>query len=175
MDAGDLELDEAALLHLYERLERPLYNVVYRFLWTPEDSQEIVQEAFLRLWRMRGRVRMDSVQPLVFGIAVNLARSRLRRRRLWRWVSLEALRNRASRDPGAEELAVAMETHRRMRRAIETLPIDLRTVIVLCELGGLSYHEVAEAVGIPAGTVGSRRHRAMELLRTRLKGNTDAG
>jgi RNA polymerase sigma-70 factor (ECF subfamily) len=175
MDAGDLELDEAALLHLYERLERPLYNVVYRFLWSPEDSQETVQEAFLRLWRMRARVRMDSVEPLLYRIAVNLARSRLRRRRLWRWVSLEALRNRASRDPGAEELAATTETHGHVRRAIETLPTDMRRVVILCELAGLSYQQVAAALGIPVGTVGSRRHRALELLRGMLRGADDAG
>jgi RNA polymerase sigma-70 factor (ECF subfamily) len=175
MDAGNLELDETALLHLYERLERSLYNVVYRFLWTPEDSQEIVQEAFLRLWRMRARVRMDSVEPLVYRIAINLARSGLRRRRLWRWVSLEALRNRASHDPGAEELAATAEARGQMRQAIEALPMDLRMVVVLCELAGLSYQQVAEAVGIPVGTVGSRRHRAMELLRKRLRRDADAG
>ena len=175
MEVGDLKLDEAALVHLYQRLERPLYNVVYRFLWTAEDSQEIVQEAFLRLWRMRARVRMDSVEPFLYRITVNLARSRLRKRRLWRWVSLEALRNRTSPDPGAEELAATAEARGRMRRVIEGLPMDLRKVVVLCELAGLSYQQVAQTLGIPVGTVGSRRHRAMELLRRKLSGDPNAG
>lgn len=171
MEEGGRELDEAALLHLYESLERPLYNVVLRFLWTPEDSQEVVQEAFLRLWRIRGRVRMASVEPLLYRIATNLATSRLRKRRLWRWISLEALRNRASPEPGAEELAVSAEERGRVRRAIESLPMELRKVVVLCELTGLSYEQVADSLQIPVGTVGSRRHRAMELLRRRLSGD----
>ena len=172
---ADAGLDEAALVDLYERLERPLYNVVYRYVWTREDAREIVQEAFMRLWRMRRRVRAGSADPLLYRIALNLAVNRWRRRRLWRWASLEALRERASPEPGAEELAATAQERRRMRRALESLPDGLRRVVVLCELAGLSYEQVAQALGIPAGTVGSRRHRAMELLRRKLGGDADAG
>ena len=175
MDGGDLDLDETAIVDLYRKVERPIYNVVYRFLWTAEDSQEVVQEAFLRLWRMRARVRMASVEPLVYRIAINLTTSRVRRRRLWRWVSLEAVRARASPDPGAEELAANAEERRRMRGALEDLPMGLRKVVVLCELAGLSYQEVSQTLRIPVGTVGSRRHRAMELLRERLSGDPNDG
>jgi RNA polymerase sigma-70 factor (ECF subfamily) len=173
--AGQTGLDEEALVRLYERLERPLFNVAYRFVWTAPDAQEVVQETFLRLWRMRERVRIESVEPLLYRIAINLATSRLRRRRLWRWVSLEALRERAAPGPGAEAQAVAAQQQARMRGAIEALPPDLRSVVVLCELGGLSYAQVAEALGIPAGTVGSRRHRALERLQRELSGNRHDG
>jgi len=173
--AGQTGLDEEALVRLYERLERPLFNVAYRFVWTAPDAQEVVQETFLRLWRMRERVRIESVEPLLYRIAINLATSRLRRRRLWRWVSLEALRGRAAPHPGPEEHAVTGQQQARMRGAIEALPMDLRSVVVLCELAGLSYAQVAEALGIPAGTVGSRRHRALEQLRRELTGDRSDG
>ena len=168
--AGETELGEESLVGLYERLERPLFNVAYRFVWSAADAQDIVQETFLRLWRMRSRVRIDSVEPLVYRIAINLATSALRRRRLWRWVSLDPLWDRAASDPGAEELAMNQQQHARMRSAIESLPLDLRKVVVLCELAGLSYAQVAEALGIPPGTVGSRRHRAIERLQQELSG-----
>ena len=175
MDDGGCELDETALVHLYERLERSLYNVVYRYLWRPEDSQEVVQEAFLRLWRMRRKVRMDSVEPLLYRIALNTATSRVRKRRVWRWASLEALKDRASPSPGAEDLAAGVEERDRVRRAIEELPADLRKVVLMCELAGLSYQQVADTLEIPVGTVGSRRHRAMGLLRRSLGGGHHGG
>ena len=65
MDAGEPALDSPTLERLYTRLERSLYNVVYRFLWTPEDSHDVVQEAFVRLWQMRARVRIESVEPRI--------------------------------------------------------------------------------------------------------------
>lgn len=161
------------MVQLYERLERPLYNVAYRYVWSAADAREVVQEAFLRLWRMRPRVRLDTVEPLLFRIAINAATSRLRRRRLWRWVSLGALGDRAAEDAGPERRAIAADAHARMRRALGTLPADLRQVVILCELSELSYAEVAEVLGVPAGTVASRRHRALERLRRTLSRGSD--
>jgi RNA polymerase sigma-70 factor (ECF subfamily) len=174
MEGPEQPLDETALVRLYERLERPIYNVVYRFLWTSEDSQDAVQETFLRLWRMRHQVRTSTVEPLLYRIAINVATSRLRKRRVWRWISLEVLRSRASPNPGAEELVGDAEVRLRVRRAVESLPMDLRKVIVLCELAELSYQQVADGLEIPVGTVGSRRHRALELLRRKLGGDQNA-
>jgi RNA polymerase sigma factor (sigma-70 family) len=168
MEVREPPLDGEALERLYVRLERPLFNVVYRMLWKAEDSQEVVQETFVRLFRMRERVRMSSVEPLAYRIALNLANSRLRSRRLWRWVSLGAQWDRASPDPNAEDLLAAAQDGERLRSAIEGLSPDLRNVILLCELSDLGYDRVAEALGIPPGTVGSRRHRAIEQLRDAL-------
>jgi DNA-directed RNA polymerase specialized sigma24 family protein len=63
MDADDLE-------RLYTRLERRLANVVYRWVWSMDEAQEIVQEAFVRLWRMRARVDLRTVEPLVYRMSV---------------------------------------------------------------------------------------------------------
>jgi hypothetical protein len=68
---GEVELEA-----LYERLEKPVYNVVYRWVWNPEEARDIVQDTFVRLWRMRQRVEMATVEPLVYKIALNLARSK---------------------------------------------------------------------------------------------------
>jgi RNA polymerase sigma-70 factor (ECF subfamily) len=114
---------------------------------------------------------MSSVEPLVYRIATNVATSRLRKRRVWRWISLEGLGVRTSRNAGAEELVADAEQRIRVRRAVESLPMDLRKVIVLCELAELSYQQVADSLEIPVGTVGSRRHRGLELLRRKLGGD----
>lgn len=161
MDADDLE-------RLYTRLERRLANVVYRWVWSMDEAQEIVQEAFVRLWHMRGRVDLATVEPLVYRIALNLASSRRRSRRLWRWVSLEAVRQRASPARAADERLLAGEEASRVRAAVDALPEDLRLVIVMCELSDMSYEEIGRVLSISPGTVGSRRHRALARLRQAL-------
>jgi RNA polymerase sigma-70 factor (ECF subfamily) len=168
---------EADLERLYARLEKPLYNVVYRWVWKPEEAQDIVQEAFLRLWRMGDRVDMKSVEPLVYRIALNLASSAARSKRIWRWVTLEAARNSMSTARSAEEGMATDEEITRMRAAVESLPEELRKVVVLCEFSELGYEEIAELLSIPAGTVGSRRNRALKILRQTLsdRGEDDVG
>ena len=161
-------LDEAALEAAHARLERPLYNVVYRWLWNPDDSQEVFQESFLRLWRMRDRVDVSRLDPLVYRIALNLARSLRRRRRVWRWVSLKPLRETAAPGLSAEEQLVQAAQDERLRGALEDLPSDLKRALVLAELSSLTHAQIAETLGIAPGTVASRRHRALERLRETL-------
>jgi len=157
---GEVELEA-----LYERLEKPVYNVVYRWVWNPEEARDVVQETFVRLWRMRKRVEAATVEPLVYKIAVNLARSRLRRRRILRWVGLDAV-SATLRDAEDVEAGMARsEDQARVREAVLALPDELRHVILLCEFSDMDYEQIAEALSIPPGTVGSRRHRALKKLR----------
>ena len=161
-------MHEDDLERLYTRLERRLANVVYRWVWSIDEAQEIVQEAFVRLWRMRARVDLRTVGPLVYRIALNLASSRRRSKRLRQWVSLEAVRDRASPGRAADESIADLEDAARLRAAVEGLPEDLRRVIVMCELSDMSYEEIGRALSIQPGTVGSRRHRALARLRQAL-------
>ena len=151
------------------RLEKPVFNVVYRWLWNRQDAHEVVQEAFMRLWKMRERVRMDTVEPLVYRIAVNLASKHKRRKKLWGWLSFDGEQPQPA-DPAAHapELMTAAQRERRVRAAVDALPDKLRQVVVLCELTGMSYAQVGEALGVPAGTVGSRRNTALRRLRDTL-------
>ena len=168
MASGPKPLDRPALEALYARLETPVYNVVYRWLWNADDASDVVQEAFVRLWKMRARVRLDTVDPLVYRIAINLASNRRRARRVWRWVSFDAA---SETDDGGQRPDEPLEARQRralVRAAIDSLPERYRRVIVMCELSELSYAEVADALAIPAGTVASRRHKAMQLLRRQL-------
>jgi RNA polymerase sigma-70 factor (ECF subfamily) len=140
--------------------------VVYRWLWDAQDAHEAVQETFVRLWRMRERVRMETVQPLVFRIAVSLAGRKLRWRRTWRFMSWERDDSAVPADGADADEALAVAARQRaVQAAVLALPEKLRAVVMLCELSGMSYAQVAETLGIPEGTVASRRHAALAALR----------
>src|SRR4051794_28113205 len=156
-------VDDASWVELYRALEKPLYNVVYRWLWDRMESQDVVQEAFLRCWRGRDRIRAESFKAFVFRTAINLAANRRRRKKLWRLVSFDSLPEEPQDVDGASVLSA------RTRRAIDELPDRLKRALLLCEVAGMSYGEVAAVTGVKEGTVGSRRNRALALLRERLQ------
>jgi RNA polymerase sigma-70 factor, ECF subfamily len=155
------DVDEAFWIERYRALEKPLYNVVYRWLWDSTESQDVVQEAFLRCWRRRESIRADGFTALIYRTALNLAANQRRRKKLWRLVSFESLPEPAAEDCGAF-LA------RPLRKAFDALPNRLKRVLLLSEVAGMSYREIAAIMGVEEGTVGSRRTRALELLRQHL-------
>lgn len=156
--------EKARWVALYAELEKPLYNVVYRTLRDARESQDIVQEAFLRCWRRRSRIRPDGLKPVLFRTALNLAINRRRRLSLWRFVGIEMAEDETSDDHGYEATIP-----RRIREAVDALPDRYRSVLLLTEIAGMNYNEVAGTLGINEGTVGSRRSRALALLRNALK------
>lgn len=162
------ELTRSGLEQLYARLEKPMYNVVYRWLWDAEESRDVVQEAFCRLWRARDRVELSTVEPFVYKIALNLAANRRRSRRFWQLVPWERAPAQSDDHPGADATLEANEMRAAVRTAIDKLPERYRRVIALCELSGMSYQQVAATLGIPAGTVSSRRNAALTKLRRSL-------
>jgi RNA polymerase sigma-70 factor (ECF subfamily) len=155
-------VDKAEWLDVYRRLEKPLYNVVYRVLWDRAESQDVVQETFLRCWRRKDDIRADGFKSLLFRTALNLASNRRRSVRLWRMVGVAAL------DDVADESASSDSISKPMRDALDSLPTAWRDVLLLTELAGMTYPEIAAALGIAEGTVGSRRTRALAQLRERL-------
>src|SRR3990167_6620484 len=92
-------LDQREFEALYLRLEKPVFNVVYRWLWNTEEARDVTQEAFMKVWDARGRVVLATVEPLVFRSALNLAANRLRGRKLRRFFSLDTAAHQA--DPQA--------------------------------------------------------------------------
>jgi RNA polymerase sigma-70 factor (ECF subfamily) len=155
-------VDKEQWIEVYRVLEKPMYNVVYRVIWDAAESQDVVQEAFLRCWRRKEHVRLDGFKALLYRTALNLASNRRRRARLWRIVGIAAL------DDVADESASLHTLSRPVREALESLPTMMRDVLLLTELAGMTYPEIAATLGISEGTVGSRRSRALALLRERL-------
>jgi RNA polymerase sigma-70 factor (ECF subfamily) len=159
-------LGKEALYACYRRVEQPLYNVIYRWLWQPQDCQDLIQEAFLRVWTRRDRVDESRLDRLVWTAALNLARNRLRWRSLRRYAGLEADL------PSADDPAAAAERAQRdalLRAALRKLPPKMRQVLLLSEFGGLDTTQIAAILNIPPGTVGSRKHEALKRLRATLE------
>lgn len=158
-------LSRAELENLYLELEKQMYNVVYRWLWDREESLDVVQEAFLRLWRMRHRIHRETLKPLAYKIAVNIASNRCRSKRFWKWVSLDSVPDRARKTLPDDDRLESEQDVKQIRQVIEALPERLKKVIMLCDFSGLTYEEVGKVLGIPSGTVGSRRNKALQILK----------
>jgi RNA polymerase sigma-70 factor (ECF subfamily) len=152
-------VDREQWVEVYEVLEKPLYNVVYRVIWDAAESQDVVQETFLRCWRRKEDIRSDGFKALLYRTALNLASNRRRTMRLWRSVGVAAL------DATADESASPHTLSKPVREALDALPAMMRDVLLLTELAGMTYAETAATLGIAEGTVGSRRSRALALLR----------
>ena len=110
-------VDKAQWIDVYRRLEKPLYNVVYRVIWDATESQDVVQETFLRCWRRKDDIRADGFKALLFRTALNLASNRRRSVRIWRMVGVTAL------DDVADESRCRADAFSKpVREALEMLP-----------------------------------------------------
>ena len=167
---------EAAYETLIQRFERPVYSIVCRLVDNPDDAPDVVQDVFIKIFSNIGHFRAESsLKTWVYRIAVNEARNQHRwfGRHRRQEVDLEPARPEAhSRrevlpDPGPSpfDLAVDAETQERIEDALAGVPESYRTALVLREVEGLSYEEVAAILGITLGTVKSRILRGRDALR----------
>jgi RNA polymerase sigma-70 factor (ECF subfamily) len=161
-------LDRATLERLYVKLEKPMVNVVYRWVWNMADAREVTQEAFLRVWRARERVDVTTVEQLLYKTALNLASNRRRAARVRRFFGLDVAEEEPAPEGAGDEQLERERTKQRVRDAVDGLPERLRQVIVLSELAEMSYGAIGSVLGIPVGTVGSRRHAALRALAEKL-------
>ena len=130
------------------------------------DAEDIVQDAALRAFRFFPSLRSDNARSWLLTIVRNAWYARVaNRQHTIASTEYDDMADRRADDQiGPEELLIQREQIDRVRRAVETLPADFREVIVLRELEGLSYKEIATIVGAPIGTVMSRLARARERL-----------
>jgi RNA polymerase sigma-70 factor (ECF subfamily) len=119
---------------------------------------------------MQARVRPETVEPLAYKIALNLARKRLRRKKILSWVGLEGRPPPQGDAPDPEQTMRQEERDEVVRAAVESLAPKYRDVILLSEFSELTYDEIAHALEIQPGTVASRRHTAIKMLREKLEG-----
>ena len=178
--------EAAAFERLVEERHADIYALLYRLTEDPEEARDLTQETFLQAFRHLAGFRGEAdLRTWLYRIAVNQARNRWRwwkRRRRDRTVSLDApasashdaplsagLPSREGGDP--EEQALARERERALLAALRTLSRPYREVIVLRDIEGLSYEEVALALEINVGTVKSRLSRGRGELRRRLAGS----
>jgi RNA polymerase sigma-70 factor (ECF subfamily) len=146
---------------------RFLYNVAYRLTGNDEDARDLVQEALLRIRKGLQSYRPGSLEAWLSRIVTNVFLDEVRRRRRR---PLEALPDDPERllppSPSADEATDSLSDE--VQRALRRLPEDFRAAVVLCDVVGLSYEDIAAALDVPVGTVRSRIHRGRRLLRSAL-------
>ena len=197
-DADDQQLVEAAregdrraFQELYRRYERRVYAVAYGFLRNPEDALDIVQEAFIKVHRYLPKFEgQSSFYTWLYRITANLCIDHTRRRKRKRDVEYDdRLRHDPNADSGAPIAgkvagdAVSAVTDREIRKAflesLEELSDKHRAVIVMREVQGLSYAEMADAMECSKGTIMSRlfhaRRNMQKALQARGVSRPDAG
>jgi RNA polymerase sigma-70 factor, ECF subfamily len=76
-------LQEQELLDCYQALERPLFNVLYRMLWQQQECQDVMQEAFLKVWQQRANLNAATLAAYIYTTALNLVKNRIRWRLNW--------------------------------------------------------------------------------------------
>ena len=162
-----MAVDRDDLTACYRRLEKPVYNVLYRRLWDSHQAMDVLHEAFMRVWRKRRRVEPDGLDALLWATALNLARNELRRRNRWGWLPLTGGEHAGSGNPQAS--AELDQRDRQLARALDQLSPDQRDVLLLSVYAGLDRQTLARVLGIPPGTVASRRHQAEQRLKTWLE------
>ncbi len=151
-----------------------VYNLAFRLSGNREEAADLTQEIFLRVYRYLGSFGgRSSLKTWIFRIAVNHCRDRLSR---WHPPTQpigeetgEGVAVYADPARGPEELAVAADEKRRVEQALTCLPQVFREVVVLRDIEGLSYEEIAEVLGVRIGTVRSRIARGREQLRSLLE------
>ena len=162
--------DKDAIRVLVERWERPIFSFMESMLGSPEEAQDVTQETFLRLCQHASRYRAAGrFKSWLFRIAGNLARNKLRRRKIIRWVSLEPLRHdRRFTGEGPDEVLERKEASEVVRSALSRLPERQRQAILLRHYEGMSQTEIADAMNTTVSAVETLLYRAMQGLKTQL-------
>ena len=144
-------------------------------LGSPEEAEDLCPETFMRLIRAAERYEPEGkFQSWLFRIAGNLARSRLRRRKILRWLPLtDDYDNAPARGPDALDSLKGQETEEVLRTALARLPDRQRQALVLKQYQDFSYQEIADAMGTTVSSVQMLLHRAMTALRRDLASRRD--
>ncbi len=174
--------DDSAFDQLVQHYQDMVFNLSYRLLGSYDESADMTQEVFLQIYRKLGSFRRDaSLRTWIYRIVINRAKNRQRwwkrRFREMTAMSLDDAEANPTCNLIAHEDGLAMAPDKVLERkeesqllmcAIERLPFSHRTILLLKEIEGLSYEDIAATLDLPLGTVKSRLARARESLRDKL-------
>lgn len=175
--AGDLE----AFNLLVQRHERPVFNVALRLLRDVGLAEDATQDTFIRAWQNIGSFQTGSVRSWLYKIATNRSYDMLRasaRRPAGsleaEMVEIEPIWSTGTGEESPDAHALRRELSIYLERALTALPDDQRMVVLLADVQGLDYQEVADTMGIALGTVKSRLSRARAKIRQALADDAPA-
>ncbi len=170
--------DKSAFDVLVIKYQQKIVKLIMRYVRDPAEALDVAQEAFLKAYKALPKFRGDSAfYTWMYRIAINTAKNYLvanRRRPLDYDLDLQDpeqydMQARLKEIDTPEGLMLTEEIRENVNAAIENLPDDLRTAIILREFEGMSYEEIAQTMECPVGTVRSRIFRAREAIDKRLK------
>lgn len=174
--ARSIEGDQDCFNQLIVRWQRPIYGLAYRVIGREEDARDIVQETFLRAFRalpgFKGEAKFSS---WLYRIALNLCRDWIRRQKRTPIVSapegIDIIELAAEQGPveSIETLVARKQLSETVAEAMQHLPEEQRTAIILKEYHGLTFQEIAELQGCPLSTVKTRLYQGLSVLRRRLE------
>lgn len=177
-DEGDLirrvqQGDQEAFRAIFDLYHKKVYRIAYGVVRENEEALDIMQEVFVKLYRTLGSFKgRSSLYTFLYRMAVNTAIDHIRRKEK---SVAESLDEEGAPEPveelerGPERMILQKEQEERVKKAIETLPLDQKTTLLLREVEGLSYQEIAEVTRCSIGTVMSRLHYARKKLQDALK------
>ncbi|MBQ6374355.1 MAG: sigma-70 family RNA polymerase sigma factor [Clostridia bacterium] len=168
--------DAQAFNELLSQHEKRMYAVALRMCCNREDAQDCLQEAMLRIYRsISGFKAQSSFGTWVYRITMNTCLDELRRRKSRPSTSLDGLLDTgwSPSDTGEtpEQHALRSEQRRGLTQAIGELPDDMRAAVVLRDVQGMSYEEIAQVLSANVGTIKSRISRGRERLREKIREN----
>ncbi len=171
--------DKRAFELLVAKYQRKIFRLLSRLIRDPGEIEDVAQEAFIKAYRALPNFRGDSAfYTWLYRIAINTAKNYLvaqgRRAPTTTETEVEDAESMADADQlrdvnTPDSMLLSKQVAEAVNRAIERLPEDLRTAIVLREIEGLSYEEIAESMNCPIGTVRSRIFRAREAIAAELR------
>ena len=166
--------DPLAFEVVFDRHGDAAFSLAYRMVGSRAGAEDVVQEAFISIWRSRQRYDPDrgSVRSWILGIVHNRTIDALRRNLVHdrRRGSAEGMEERFEAPERTDSEVQRREEARSVREAIESLPGDQERVIELAYFGGFTHSQIAEMLGEPIGTIKGRMRLGLEKLRRQLQG-----
>jgi RNA polymerase sigma-70 factor (ECF subfamily) len=168
-----------AFEELVRRYERKVYNITYRMLGNDQDASEALQDAFLRAYRFIGKFQFKSqFFTWLYRIATNVSLTKLRRRDKVETISIDEPLDEDGNVPleipdykySPERLMEQRQLKAALDKAVDELPPDYKSVVVLRDLEGLTNEEVGKVLNLSVAAVKSRLHRGRLVLREKLAG-----
>jgi len=151
------------------RYGRTIYNFAYRLTGNRDEALDLSQEVLLRVRKGLRSYRPGSFEGWLWRITRNAFIDETRRKKRRPTVPLpDDDRSGLGVSPAADEALAATRFSGDVQAALLALPIEFREAVVLCDVVGLPYQEIAESIGVPVGTVRSRIHRGRAMMRERL-------
>jgi RNA polymerase sigma-70 factor, ECF subfamily len=164
--------DESAFRQLMDRHTERVRNLIYSIFHSMEPVDDLTQDVFLKAYRALGQFRFDAAfSTWLYRITVNHCRDEMRKRKIRRYLSLQSLMDTRDKEVTMKTSVHPHENETRelIDRGLQRLPDKYRIPVILKDMEGLSYEEMAEIMRCELGTVKSRLSRGRSMLRTYLK------